>query len=84
LLGNDTCNLFKSWCTDNGVKYEIDAKKLGVRISNLNIAGVEKGRHTNKGWTKIYDITKLKKHFKLGCIVKLSEPDTEELEEENY
>lgn len=75
LLGTEACKLFKSWCSQNEMKYEIDAKKFGVRLSNLNIDGVEKGRHTNKGDTKKYNISKLKSHFKLGCIIKYKEDD---------
>lgn len=73
LLGTDACQIFKEWCAENDLKYEIDAKKLGVRLSNLSISGIEKGRHTNKGWTKIYNISKLKQHFKIGCIIKMKE-----------
>jgi hypothetical protein len=67
LIGIEACNLFKSWCTEHNVKYEIDAKKLGVRVANLNISGIERGRHTNKGWTKMYNISSLKQHFNIGC-----------------
>lgn len=69
LFGIDTLNLFKNWCCDNNVKYDIDAKKLGVRITNLKIMGIDKGRHTNKGDSRIYNIEKLKSHFGIGCVV---------------
>jgi putative DNA primase/helicase len=90
LLGTETCKLFKEWCDSNNIKYEIDAKKLGVRLSNSNIDGIMKGRHTNKGWTKIYDIDKLKTHFKLSCVislkpkVKFTTEINEEIEEIDY
>jgi hypothetical protein len=67
LLGTETCKLFKEWCEKNNVKYEIDSQKLGIRISNLNIKGIEKGRDTYKGKTKIYNIIQLKQYFKLEC-----------------
>jgi len=49
LLGVETCDLFKLWCKDNGVIYDINYLKLGVRLNNLKIDGIGKGRHTNKG-----------------------------------
>ena len=33
------------------------------------IDGIEKGRETNKGNTRFYNITKLKKHFGIGCLI---------------
>jgi len=78
MLGVEACAKFKEWCKCNNLEYTIDAKKLGVRLSLLNVGGIEKGRHTNKGDTKIYNIAKLKKHFNIECLVKLDEPDNEE------
>ena len=69
LLGVETCELFNDYCKLNCITYTVDAKKLGVRLSNLNIDGIQKGKHTNKGWTKIYDISKLKHHFKIDCVI---------------
>jgi hypothetical protein len=39
--------------------------KFGIAIKNLKIDGIEKGRHTNIGTSKIFNIDKLKKHFGL-------------------
>ena len=63
--------LFKKWTFNNGIKYEIDSLKLGVRITNLNIHGIYKGAHTNKGTTKLFNLTELSKTFKLGCFIDL-------------
>jgi putative DNA primase/helicase len=82
LIGAETCKLFKDWCASNDIKYDVDATKLGVRIANLNINGIERGRHTNKGWTKIYNIAQLKKHFKIGCLIQMEEKN--EIEESDY
>lgn len=82
-LGSESCKLFKDWCSENDLKYDIDATKLGVRISNLNIDGIERGKHTKKGWTKVFNITKLKKHFKLNCVISLPSEE-EEIEENDY
>jgi hypothetical protein len=69
LLCKDTHSLFKNFCQDRGHTFEISALKLGVRISNLNINGIEKGKHTKFGNTKLYIISKLKSHFKLDCLL---------------
>jgi hypothetical protein len=71
LLGTEIYNLFKSWCDYNGIKYDIDTRKLGVRISNMKIHGISKGRHTLRGETKMFDINKLKDTFGLGCLLEI-------------
>jgi putative DNA primase/helicase len=78
LLGVEACKLFKNWCKSNGINYDIDARKLGVRMKNLKISGIEKGRHTNKGETKKFDINKLKDHFKIGCLIDYDDDDNEQ------
>jgi hypothetical protein len=65
LLGSEVFELFKQWCTDNGVKYEVDCLKLGVRLTNMNIAGVYKGTHCKNGKTKKFVISELKHTFKM-------------------
>jgi phage/plasmid-associated DNA primase len=69
LLGTEIYELFKNWCNENGIKYDINALKLGVRLTNMNINGISKGNHTNKGKTKILNICELKKTFKVGCLI---------------
>ena len=69
MTGKETLDLFADWCMLNGVTYNINSVKLGVRLTNLNISGVQKGNHTKKGNTKIFNIPLLKKHFKMECIV---------------
>jgi hypothetical protein len=69
LLGTEIYEKFKQWCNANGIKYDIDSRKLGIRLSNMKINGVSKGRHTMKGETKIFCITELKVTFCLGCII---------------
>ena len=56
LLGSEIYELFQRWCGTNGVRYEITCVKLGVRLTNLNIIGITKGKHTMKGDTKIFNI----------------------------
>ena len=69
LLGTEIYESFKLWCNENGIKYDINALKLGVRLTNMNIRGISKGKHTNKGHTKIFNLTDLKKTFKIGCLI---------------
>ena len=57
LLGIDIFNKFEHWKRQNGFeKYEINSVKLGVRLKNMNIKGIHKGKHTKKGETKIFKI----------------------------
>jgi hypothetical protein len=69
LYGNEIYNLFREWCADNGIKYEITALKLGVRLRNMKISGICKGKHTNKGEKKKFSINELKKVLKIGCLI---------------
>jgi len=69
---------FENWKERNGVKYEMNSIKLGVQISNMNIPGILKGKHTNKGNTKIFDVKAIKKHFGIGCLVQFNEEEYEE------
>jgi hypothetical protein len=71
LLGAEIYELFKHWCIENGIKYDIDSRKLGIRLTNMKFQGISKGRHTSKGETKIFNITELNKTFNLGCIINL-------------
>jgi hypothetical protein len=61
--GSEIYIWFKQWCESNGVKYEINAQKLGVRISNMKIAGISKGEHTMSGKIRKFNIPMIKKHF---------------------
>lgn len=71
LLGTEIYELLKSWCFTNGIKYEINSIKLGVRLTNMNINGVSKGKHTKYGDTKLFNITELTKTYKLGCLLSI-------------
>ena len=71
LLGTEIYDLFKQWCNSNGIKYDINAVKLGVKLINMKITGVSKGRHTMKGDTKIFNISELNHTFSLGCLINI-------------
>jgi len=81
MLGSETYDSFKEFCKSNNITFEINAVKLGVRIKNMNIDGIEKGKHTKRGETKLYVIEKLKKHFGLGCLILESSDDDNQLDE---
>ena len=55
--------LFKN---ENNIDYETTPQKIGIKLINLKIDGITKGRHTKVGDTKYYDIDKIKKHFKIS------------------
>jgi hypothetical protein len=68
--GVEQYTLFSTWLFKNNIKYDINAISMGIRLARLNIPGVEREKHG--GITKTYyDISKLKKHYKLGCILPL-------------
>jgi hypothetical protein len=75
LLGQQIYQAFNYWKERNGVHYDINALKLTVQLSNMNIPGILKGRHTNKGNTKILDINILKRYFGIGCLVQFNSND---------
>jgi hypothetical protein len=73
--------MFQQWKEINGITFEMNAIKLGLALSNMDAKDcIKKGRHTNKGATKIFDIKKLKKHFGIGCLIELT--DNEESDDE--
>ena len=84
LLGKDTYDLFKTWCTENDVTYDANPTKIGVQLSNMKINGIDKGRKTKKGDTKIFNIDKLKKHFNIGCLIDFAGKNNGDVEECDY
>lgn len=69
LVGADVFERFSTWALVNNVKYDTTPQKLGVKLTNLRIDGVSKGKVSYKGNHKIFDIPKLKLHFDLGCLL---------------
>lgn len=65
LLGKDIYNQFVNWTTENNIEYNTNPLKFAVKLSNLKIDGVEKGKHTKKGDTRLLHVDKIRKHFKL-------------------
>ena len=78
-LGAETFADFEDWRRNNNIRFDTTVSKLGSSLLNVQIVGgVEKGRHTNKGWTKIFNISVLKSHFGIGSLVNYAY-NTEEL-----
>ena len=71
LLGSDIYKMFKKWTDDNGIEYNTSSIKLGMLFKISKIDGIEKGQHTRKGELTTFNITKLKNHFQIGCIIDL-------------
>jgi hypothetical protein len=69
LIGSEIYNRFVLWCNANNKKYDTDASKLALKLTNLKIDGLNKGRHTTSGNTKYFDIEKLVKLFDFSCLV---------------
>jgi hypothetical protein len=76
LLNKDLYTQFADWTTENNIEYNTTPLKFGVKLSNLKIDGIEKGKHTKKGDTKLLDVDKLKKHFNIDQDVFIDEPIT--------
>ncbi len=72
--------MFTNWCKKCGLDFKVSSQQFGVRMKRLNISGIEKGKHTNKGETRIFNIHLLKDYFKLTGNIEI-EPE-EELDKE--
>ena len=71
LLGSEIYARFSLWCNTNNIVYDTNPIKLALKIKNLNVDGISKGRHTNKGDTTNFNICCMKKRFNLECLVEL-------------
>jgi hypothetical protein len=80
LLGKEQYDLFNEWCRKCNIDYKVTMQAFGVRLKRLNINGIEKGKHTNKGYTNIFIIKNLRDYFKLN-IVQTEENTDEEVDD---
>jgi len=76
--GKKTYEEFSAWATQTNIKYVTGSRKLGVKLTNMRLEGIQKGRHTNKGETKIFNIPLLKKKFNIGCLIEIDDETDEE------
>jgi hypothetical protein len=67
-LGTTQYDLFKKWCVHNNPKYETNPVKMGIAIKRLGIDGIQSGIRGKLGSYTIYDIQKLKLHYKTDVI----------------
>lgn len=72
-LGSEIFGEFEFWRRENNITYETNSVKLGIALANLKIKGITKGRHTRQGDTKYFNITLLKEHFSMGCLIDLKD-----------
>ena len=83
LLDKKQYELFTEWRQKCGLEYTVSTIQFALRLKRLNIQGIEMGKHTNKGNTKVFKIVQLKKYFKLENIVMdTSEDSDNELDKE--
>ena len=71
LKGDSQYKLFKEWCSLNGITFETSSIKMSLGIKRLNIEGITCGVKKMDGNYTQYNINKLKKHYKIGCLIKL-------------
>jgi len=69
LTGIEQYNLFSSWITKNGIKYESNVIKMCLGIKRMSMPAIECGLKSNGVRYTKYNITALKKHFGVGCLL---------------
>jgi hypothetical protein len=65
LIDKKQYEMFNEWCKKCGLDYKVSSQQFGVRLKRMNISGIEFGKKTNNGNTKIFNIPLLKEFFKL-------------------
>ena len=66
LLHKDVFDLFNNWCILSKTNCNVSSNKFGIDLKRLNISGVSKGKHTNKGDLKDFNIPLLKSYFNIN------------------
>jgi len=69
-------NQFLQFIDSNNIEYNTTSLKFGVKISNMKINGVDKGKHTKKGDYRNIDISKVNNHFN---IIQCNDPFEDEI-----
>ena len=65
MTGSDAYNKFNIFIDKCGIQYNTTRQKLGVILSNMKLPFIKKGKHTNKGDTKIYDLVMMREYYKI-------------------
>lgn len=71
MTGIEVYNKFMEWCGENIIEFDTNPLKLGMKLTNLKIKGIEKGNATMNGKTKKFNIPLLKAHYKIGCVISM-------------
>ncbi len=71
LGGDSQYKLFQEWINKNGIKYDTSSIKMALGIKRLKIDGIITGVKCRNGNETHYHIKKLKKHYKIGCMIEL-------------
>jgi hypothetical protein len=82
IFSNEFYKKFIKWCKSRNILYDVSAIKFGVRLKRLNLQGIEKGRHTNKGNTMYLHFDKIKKSLKIEVCDDIEDNTDGEVEEE--
>ena len=69
LTGVEQYRLFSDWVTKNGIKHETNVIKMCLGIKRLNLPAIECGLRTPTFRYTKYNITALKKHYGIGCLL---------------
>jgi phage/plasmid-associated DNA primase len=69
LTGVEQYRLFSEWVSKNGIKFECNVIKMCLGIKRMNLAGIECGLRTKEFRYTKYNITALKKHYGIGCLL---------------
>jgi hypothetical protein len=77
MLGKKVFELFVTWKNENNVRYETTPIALGMKLKNLKIDGVSKGKDIAFGKTKQFDFIKFRKYFNIGCLIDLNAEEDE-------
>jgi len=67
----DAYKFFCKWRDQNGEVFDTTPLKMAVNIKNLRLSGIYKGKATKIGVMMLFNLTELKKHFNLGCLIDL-------------
>jgi hypothetical protein len=69
ITNKEQYELFNHWCKKCGLEFKMNAIQFGVRLMRLKLSGIEFGRHTKYGDTRLFKIPLLKEHFKMNDLV---------------
>jgi hypothetical protein len=65
LSGTEIYNKFVVFVDNCGIQYNTTKQKLGCTISNMKMPFITKGKHTEKGAMKIFNLVEMREHYKL-------------------